>query len=126
MPRVRKPKAARSAAPTVVAELPRAVAAPSPPGVPILVWLDQETYAAFRAGLGGTNAVGTVCRSAPAGLRLRQWKMAAPKTAPCCSITPVAYAVRLRGMTLSGAIPPQKSAHMAIKTARFSIAVSRR
>ena len=48
------------------------------------------------------------------------------KTAPCCSITPVDYAVRLRGMTLSGAIPPQKSAHMAIRTARFSIAVSRR
>jgi hypothetical protein len=52
MPRTRKPpKAALSAAPTVVAEprpTPvRPVDAP-PTGVPILVWLDQDTYSAFR------------------------------------------------------------------------------
>jgi hypothetical protein len=53
MPRTRKPpEAALSAAPTSVAEprpTPlRPVDAPSPPGVPVLVWLDSHTYAAFR------------------------------------------------------------------------------
>jgi hypothetical protein len=53
MPRIRKPpKAALSAAPTVVAEprpTPvRPVDASSPSGTPLLIWLDAETDNAFR------------------------------------------------------------------------------
>jgi hypothetical protein len=53
MPRVGKlPKATLSRAPTAAAEPKptpvRPVDAPTPPGTPLLIWLDAYTYAAFR------------------------------------------------------------------------------